>query len=138
MTPQQETQLLAYAANRAKAHPQYLAWVLARYIEREHLSEHELTTSLGISRPALAHLGLCLRPRADHFADDITQISAKFQIDPAALAMIVRLVESLETFPARTRREIAAESGLLMAARARKEPRPQQDNEERPHAQPEP
>lgn len=135
MTPQQETQLLAYAASRAQARPEYLAWVLARYVEREHLSEDDLATSLGITHRELVHLGLCLRPRADHFADDIRQVSTKFAIDAAALATIVRLVESVETLAARATGEDATASGLLVAARARRRPRTQQDNEEHPHAQ---
>ena len=31
MTRSDDARMLAYAANRAKAHPHYLGWVLARY-----------------------------------------------------------------------------------------------------------
>jgi hypothetical protein len=132
MTRPQHERLLAYTARRAKAHPEYLAWVLAQYVEREHISAEELAQRLGIATHDLPHLALCLRPRADLFVADVRQISAKFNIDAAALAEIVRLVESFETFTATNSTGLSTESGLLMAARARKQPG--QDSENHDHA----
>ena len=100
MTHPRHERLLEYAAHRAESRPEYLGWILTRYSEREHISEAELATRLGITPHDLPHLALCLRPRAEHFADDIRQISTKFHIDATALAGIVRLVESLETLAA--------------------------------------
>ena len=137
MHPRHE-RLLDYAAQRAGARPDYLGWVLARYIERERISEAELATRLGSSPDDLPRLALCLRPRAEHFADDIRQISAKFRIDATALAGIVRLVESLETLAATNPTMLSAEAGLLMAARARKQPRQAQDAESHDHDLPKP
>jgi hypothetical protein len=134
MTYPQHERLLAYTAQRAKARPEYLAWVLARYVEREHLSEAELAQRLGIATRNLPHLALCLRPRADQFAADVRQISAKFNIDAAVLAEIVRLVESFETFAATNSARLSVESGLLMAARARKQPGQDRDGENHGHA----
>jgi hypothetical protein len=133
MTRPQHERLLAYTAQRAKARPEYLAWVLARYVEREHLSEGELEQRLGIAAHDLPHLALCLRPRTDHFADDVRQISARFNIDPSVLATIVRLVESLEALAAGNVPEASESAGLLMAARARKLPPAGQDNESQDH-----
>ncbi len=133
MTHPRHERLLDYAAQRAKARPDYLGWVLARYIERERISEAELATRLGSTPHDLPRLALCLRPRAEHFADDIRQISTKFHIDATALAGIVRLVESLETLAATNPDTLTAEAGLLMAARARKQPRQVQDDESRDH-----
>ena len=96
MTPSQHERLLAYTAERAKGRPEYLASVLSRYAEREKISEEELAHRLGIAASDLPHLALCLRPRADQFIDDVRQISAKFHIDPTALATVIRLVESFE------------------------------------------
>src|SRR5262245_29729309 len=93
MTPSRDERLLDYAAQRAKAHPDYLGWVLTRYVERERISEAELASCLGSTPHDLHRLALCLRPRAEHFADDIRQISTKFQIDATALAGVVRRVE---------------------------------------------
>ena len=133
MTHPRHEQLLDYAAQRAKARPDYLGWVLTRYIEQEHIAEAELATRLGITSHDLPRLALCLRPRAEYFADDIRQISTKFHLDATALAGIVRLVESIETLAATHPTALSAEAGLLMAARARKQPRQSQDNESHDH-----
>jgi hypothetical protein len=138
MTHPRHERLLDYAAQRAKARPDYLGWVLARYIERERISEAELATRIGSTPHDLPRLALCLRPRAEHFADDIRQISTKFHIDAIALAGIVRLVESLETLAATNPTMLSAEAGLLMAARARKHPRQVQDDESHDHDPPKP
>jgi hypothetical protein len=136
MTRPQHERLLTYTAQRAKARPEYLAWVLAQYVEREHLSEEELAHHLGIAAHDLPHLALCLRPRADHFAADVRQISAKFNIDPSILATVVRWVESLEALAAGNVQEESARAGLLMAARTRKLPPAGQDNESQGHGHP--
>ena len=123
MTLSHEARILAYAANRAKIHPHYLGWVLARFEEAEGISERDLANLLGVSSHDLLRLGLCLRPRVDHFAEDIEQISAKFNVDRTALAKIVRLVESVEAMTATDTGAVSTESGFLMAARARKRKR---------------
>jgi hypothetical protein len=133
VTRPQHDRLLAYAAQHAKARPEYLGWVLAQYIEREQISEDQLARYLRIAGQDLPHLALCLRPRAEHFADDVRQISAKFHIDSAVLATVVRLVESVEALAARDAGEGSADSGLLIAARARKHPRPHQDGKGSDH-----
>jgi hypothetical protein len=138
MTHPRHEPLLDYAAQRAKARPDYLGWVLARYIERERISEPELATRLSSTPHDLPRLALCLRPRTDHFADDIRQISTKFHIDATALAAIVRLVESLEILAATNPTVLSAETGLLMAARARKQPRQVRDDESHDHDPPKP
>jgi hypothetical protein len=138
MTPSRQERLLDYAAQHAKARPDYLGWVLARYVEWERISEAELATRLGSTFYDLSRLALCLRPRAEHFADDIRQISTKFHIDATALAGIVRLVESFETLAATNPATLSAEAGLLMAARARKQPRQVQDDESHDHDPPKP
>jgi hypothetical protein len=125
--------LLAYTAQRAKTRPEYLGWVLARFLERERMSEAELMQRLGIAAGDLPHLALCLRPRADHFIDDVRQISAKFRIDPTSLATVIRLVDSFEALADKDPPEGLADSGLLMAARARKDPPARQDDERRNH-----
>ena len=130
MTHPHYERLLAYTAQRAKARPEYLAWVLARYVELEHISEDELTHRLDITLGDVPHLALCLRPRADHFADDVRQISAKFNINPAVLATVVRLVDSAEALAAAGAGEAPRNAGLLMAARVRKR-RPTDNDDER-------
>lgn len=136
MTHSRKERLLAHAAQRARDYPEYLGWVLRRYIEHERISAEILAQQLRIGSHDLPRLGLCLRPRAEHFADDIGQISARFNIDPTALATIVRLVESVEALAARKADGAGADTGLLMAARARKRPRPPADGEGVDHGRP--
>jgi hypothetical protein len=137
MHPRYE-RLLDYAAQRAKARPDYLGWILARYVERERISEAELATRLRCAPPDLPRLALCLRPRAEHFAEDIRQIGAKFHIDATALAGVVRLVESFEALGPTNSTMLSAEAGLLMAARTRKRTCPVQDDESHDHDPPKP
>lgn len=122
MTRPHHEQVLAYAAQRAKARPEYFAWLLARYVELERISEEELAQHLGVTTGDLLHLALCLRPRTDHFADDVRQISRKFNINPPVLATLVRLVDSVEVLAVGDAGEASTDAGLLMAARARKHP----------------
>jgi hypothetical protein len=129
MTLSDSEKLLINAASRARTHPAYLAWVLGRYLELENVSEDTLAQSLGVSILDLCRLGLCLRPRTDHLADDITQISTRFNADLGALAGIVRLVESVEVIATERTATIAPETGLLMAARTRKKKQKRQDTE---------
>ncbi|HXH13160.1 MAG TPA: hypothetical protein VNP04_25725 [Alphaproteobacteria bacterium] len=129
MTHSRKERLLAHAAQRARDYPEYLGWVLTRYVEQERISAEILAQRLGIGSHDLPRLELCLRPRAEHFADDIGQISAKFNLDPTALATIVRLVESVEALATGNADRAVTDSGWLMAARARKPPRPPADGE---------
>jgi hypothetical protein len=138
MTHPDHDQLLAYTAERAKARPAYMAWVLARYAAQEQISENELVQHLGITAPDLPHLALCLRPRADHFIDDVGQISAKFNINPTILATVVRLAESVEALAAQDGGEHATDVGLLMAARTRQQPPITEDYERPNHDHPKP
>jgi len=119
--------LLTYAARRTQVHPGYLGWVLARYQEWENISERRLAELLECPDDNLPHLNFCLRPRADHFAEDVRQISAKFHLDAGKLASVIRLVESVETIASQGTQMVATEPGFLMAARARKKKRQRQD-----------
>jgi hypothetical protein len=127
---------MAHVAQRASARPEYLGWILTRYATQERLTEEALAQRLGLEGRDLPRLALCLRPRAAHFAIDVRQISAKFNIDPVTLAAIVRLVESTEALAAGDAGGALADAGLLMAARARKPPRPPGDGESGDHDQP--
>jgi len=129
MTRSDDARMLAYAANRAKTHPHYLGWVLARYSELENITEPDLAAILGATSHDLARLSLCLRPRADCFAEDVEHISATFHLDAGRLTQVVRSVESIEAMVIPDTSTVSAESGLLMAARARQQRRQRQDKE---------
>jgi hypothetical protein len=132
MTRSDDARILAYAANRARAHPHYLGWVLTRYSTLENIAEPDLAKILGTTSHDLARLSLCLRPRADCFVEDVEHISATFNLDAGRLAQIVRFVESMEAMASPDTSTVSAESGLLMAARTRKQSR-QRQNKEGPH-----
>ena len=124
MKPYDNAGILAFAMEQAKTRPDYMAWVLAQYMKIENLTNSDLVTFLRIGMPQLPRLGLCLRPRREHFVTDVEQISSKFRLDSYALARVVRLVDSISTMTkAKTDSE---DSGMLMAARARKNKRKQQ------------
>src|SRR5262249_60538398 len=114
MTRSDDTRMLAYAANRAKAHPHYLGWVLAQYSKLENIAEPDLAKILGTTSHDLARLSLCLRPRANCFAEDVEHISATFNLDAGRLAQVVRFVESMEAMASPDASTVSAESGLLM------------------------
>ncbi len=117
--------LLVRAAERAKTRPSYLAWVLARYMEMEKVSEEALSKTLNLPIHQLPRLGLCLRPRQTYFTADIKQLSLRHRVDANALAKVVRLVDSILAMT--TARTDSGEAGILMAARARREKRQKQD-----------
>lgn len=123
MTRQPEGKILVHAAQRAGSRPSYLGWILATYMTIEKTSDRRLARLLGISVFDLSRLGLCLRPRPDHFISDIEQIAAKFNLESAILAKVVRLVESMRAMAPFTSDLAPAASGVLMAARARKKKR---------------
>src|SRR5712692_4958646 len=111
--------MLALAAEHAKTRQDYLASILAQYTDIEHQSKENLARFLKIQLSQLPRLGLCLRPRQDHFNADVEQISSKFGIDSFALAKVVRLVDSVSIMA--TAKTDSKDSGVLMAARARKD-----------------
>lgn len=70
--------------------PQFVGYWLARLRERERLSDDELARRLGVSGGRLDELALCLSPRAGHFDRDLHAVAARFSVDPAVLAAVVR------------------------------------------------
>src|SRR5437879_12990239 len=96
MTLTANTTMHTNAANRAKSHPHYLGWVLARYSTLENITEPDLAHILGTTSHDLARLSLCLRPRADCFAEDVERITATFNLNAGRLAQVVRFVASVE------------------------------------------
>jgi hypothetical protein len=130
--------IFAHAAHRARSHPAYLGWILRQYKELENRSEDDIAQFLGIAALDLRRLSLCLRPRTDHFAEDVRQIGEKFQVEATTLAGIIRLVESVEAMAAAPEDTVSPESGLLMAARARKKPQRHRGKQRNGDKQPKP
>ena len=138
MTQARDAKILAHAVERANNHPGYLGWIFERYMAIEKISERGLLRLLGGSTLDLSRLELCLRPRQDHFANDIEQIATKFNLESATLANVVRLVESVHAMETLTSQTVSADSGVLMAARARKAQRKRQDKKKHADDQSEP
>jgi|SRR6266571_3630793 len=112
--------LLAHAARRAQTRSEYLGWILARYMEAEHKTHEELADLLSISIENLSRVQLCLRPRAESFTADLSQIACKFQLDMGELAAVIRYAEVVQGMKDADHGTSSSEVGLMMAARARR------------------
>jgi hypothetical protein len=71
-----------------------VAWALARVQAREGLCHEALAAWLGLATVDLPRLALCLRPRPDHWAEDLAQIATRFGLAPEPLAAILSPVEA--------------------------------------------
>ena len=120
MKPDDAALLLHRAAGRARTRTAFLGWVLARYGDLESLEEDRLREQLGVSAEDWPRLQLCLRPRAEAFLQDVTQIASAFDIDRGTLAALIRRVDAVEAVQTQ---EQPGRPGSLLAARTRK-PRP--------------
>lgn len=109
---------LAHVARRLRDRTPFMAWVFSRYAEIERLGLPQVARTLGASEEAFLRLHLCLRPRAEHFADDVKDLAAFAEIDAGKLAAVVRRVEVVDAMGASP--AVDASRGALMAARARK------------------
>jgi transcriptional regulator with XRE-family HTH domain len=112
---------IAALARRVEDDPFFLAAALKIYRESEQMSDNELAREIGCSTNALPLVALCRWPRSmpPAFQRDVEQIAARFGLNPAALAQVVRRAAALSAL----RDGPAAEAGLLLAARDR-EPAP--------------
>ncbi len=128
MKPDNEAAILRQAAARARARPEFLGRVLAVYQDIERMTETRLREHLGVTVANWPRLGLCLRPRAEAFLKDVTQIAEEFGIDRGVLAAVIRRVDAVEIIQ---RREQPGRAGTLLAARTRKRKRRPGRSEER-------
>ncbi len=93
-----------------------MAWVLAQYRAVEDKDDRLMAQTLDIDAFRLPHLALCKRPREERFRADIDAIAEHIGMDPAPLAEVVRLVDSLDAFG---QLQTGQRSRLLAAARDR-------------------
>lgn len=117
MKPDHETAILRRAAARARTRPEFMARVLAVYQDIESMTEAHLREHLGVTEANWPRLELCLRPRAEAFLKDVTQIAQGFGIDRGELAAVIRRVDAVETVQLRDQ---PGQAGTLLAARTRK------------------
>lgn len=100
------------AAASATSRPAFLAAVFARLQAAEHLEWDGLANRLGVAPATLCRMALCLRPRSTSFRQDVVAIATRFHADVAALAQVIRFVDTLDAFA-----DQPAAGGLLAAAR---------------------
>jgi hypothetical protein len=133
VNPDGSDPLLRTAVERARIRPTFLGWVLAEYERLEGISEEQFRERLCVAAGDWLRLQLCLRPRAEEFLPDVTQIATEFGLDRAALAMIVRRVDAVEVV--RTQ-EQPNEAGSMLAARTRTRtpPEPEAPNDGTPRS----
>jgi hypothetical protein len=105
-----------------------MARVLAVYQDIEGMTEARLREHLGVTDAHWPRLELCLRPRAEAFLKDVTQIAQGFDIDRGVLAAVIRRVDAVETIQLRDQ---PGRAGTLLAARTRKRKRRHGRPEER-------
>lgn len=82
--------LLERVAQRAAAHPSFVAYVLARYQERHQLTDLHLAQSLGGAVEDLCRLRLCRMPKSDRFEANVRTIAAHAQMHGERLALLLR------------------------------------------------
>jgi hypothetical protein len=88
--------LLRRTARAAEDRPSFLAATFARYRAIEQIDALELARLLSVAPVRLDELAICLRPRADHFREDVAAVAARFGADAGALAAIVREVDAFD------------------------------------------
>src|SRR5687767_1708164 len=115
---------VASMARRVSHDPYFLASVFSAYARSERLDERGLAAALGCTVEALVPLRLCRRPLAETpiFRDDVARIAARYEVNPVALAQIIRRVDALEAL-----RRGVNDAGMLVAARDRDDHDPPDD-----------
>jgi hypothetical protein len=104
-------------ARRASAEPPFLGWQLAAFARARGFDDAALADYLCCAVAALANVRLCGAIRPEHFRSDVTEVAAKFDLNPH------RLAEAAKPLPAELAREPAPTEapGVLLAARDRGE-----------------
>jgi len=112
---------LEHAARRSSEREWTLGAALDEYRSSEGLTREQLSSFLGCSLEALAWLSLCRKPVPGQFAEDVSRIAERFQVDASKLAQVTRRMDAI----AALRRAINTqeEDPLLLAARDRDEDR---------------
>ncbi len=110
---------LKTAVRRISERTWTLGHVFEKYRQFENKSPEELAMELGCSLETMDWLALCRRPDEDTFAEDLSAIAERFNVDPNGLASVIRHVESLGVFAARQKGSHTARPGLMLAAQDR-------------------
>src|SRR5437867_1670527 len=112
---------LEHAARRGSERPWTLGAALDDHCRNEGVTREQLSSLLGCSPDAVAWLSLCRRPSPEQFAEYVSKIAERFQIDPFKLARIVRRVDAVGVLRRPNHAQEHEEDPLLLAARDRYE-----------------
>ena len=127
-------ELLCRAADRAATVPDFMAYVLAQWGEAEGFTWRQTAERLGCVDHTVPRLALCRRPDPSpaRFARDVERIASYVDIDPDALALLVRQTDALQRLRQirPTAEPDAAATDLLMAALDRLEDASSEDSQE--------
>lgn len=90
---------LAFAAHKAAARPEFLAFFLKDYQRQEGLSEDDLQRFLGCTAEGYYRLALCMTPdlQADDFGRRIERIASSVGVSASNLARVVRQVAAVRS-----------------------------------------
>lgn len=131
---EERLELLRRAADRAATVPDFMAYVLAQWGEAEGLTWRQVAERLGCADHTVHRLALCRRPdpSPERFACDVQRVASYVDIDPDALAQVVRQTDALQALrQARPAADSdAAAVGFLMAALDRLENAASKDSSE--------
>jgi hypothetical protein len=122
-----EHNVIHWAAMRAANEPELLGHELNAYRTLNDATESDLATALGCSQGALVCLALCRRPDTgtSSFRAEVEKIALHCGVNAQKLGTLLRQVDSLREIRQISTQHhlVAAQSGLLAAARDRKKKR---------------
>lgn len=107
--------LLARTAERLRRVPGFIAFELERYHE---LTQVDAADDFGFPQGSVVTLGLCRRPRRDHYAADVAAIAERVGATTSAVANFLRAADAVSALASRTQLSQGGEmnDGSLMAA----------------------
>src|SRR5580692_5338472 len=90
--------LLARTAGRLRYVPGFIAFELDRYRRLTHVDP---AADFDLPEMSLVTLGLCRRPRRDHYASDVAAIAGKAGAHVSAVANFLRASDAVSVFASR-------------------------------------
>lgn len=108
---------LSMLAERLRNNDRYMAWVLEVYRRQERMTVEALAEKLDAAPERYALLAICKRPEreSDTFGDQVRQIAAYTNVNPAVLGNLIRQVDSLQTLAGASQEQAVQDSGRHMA-----------------------
>lgn len=83
---------------KLKDNPQFMSYVLYKFMKTERMKENDLISRLGTEEENFTRLAMCKHPRDEQFSNDIRIISEYCEIKTHLIANIIRQVEAIDLF----------------------------------------